>query len=439
MPGDRLEVEVEREPGAPAALARARVVAVIRPGEGRVEARCPVVGRCGGCPWQALDYAAQLARKRDDLARRIRAVPALRDAVVSPVHPVPGEPYGYRTKIQMPVGGRPGALEVGFYRPDRKELVAVDDCAVQHAEGNRIVREARAVLEGARVAPYVEATHQGVLRHILVRIDPGGERAALTLVCRTPALLARRDLAASLAAIRGVSGVYVNLQPARGNVVLGRETVRLVGRERLLLEVAGRRFLLSPTAFFQTSGPGAEALVERVRARLAGPYRTVVDLYGGVGLFARTLADRAERVLGVEENRAAVEDAVAGLRLELRLAREGRAPAPGGRIEFVAAPVERWLAGDPARPADAVVLDPPRAGAPPDVLRGLAARLRPREVAYVSCNPLALVRDLEALAGLGYRTAAVDPVDLFPHTPHLECVAHLVRHAAPSPRGRGPG
>jgi 23S rRNA (uracil1939-C5)-methyltransferase len=393
-----------------------------------VQPRCPVVGRCGGCPWQDVEYAAQLEAKREALVRDLRARPALAGVEVAPVEPISAEPYGYRTKIQMPVGGRPGGLAVGFFAPGTKDLVAVGDCAVQHPEGNRIVREARAILDRARVAPYDEARHAGILRYILVRLDGGGGRAALTLVCRTPALIGRRDLIARLAAIRGVTGVYLNVQPARGNVVLGRETVRLAGRERLLLEVAGRVFLVSPTAFFQTSAAGAEALVERVRSRLAGPYDVLVDLYCGVGLFARTLADRAKRIVGVEENRAAVEDARAGLRLEAtrRANAPGGEPASEARIELVAAPVEAWIAGAGLR-ADAVVLDPPRAGCPAGVLEGIAARLRPREIAYVSCNPAALARDLEVLALKGYRVHGVHPIDLFPHTPHVECVAHLSR------------
>ncbi len=425
VPGDRLEVAIERE-GQRAALARVR--RVIEPSPDRVAPRCPIVLRCGGCPWQAMEYAAQLEWKRALLAREVAARPALRGAEVGAVAPVPlPEPYGFRTKIQMVAGGRPGATEFGFYRPHGRAFVAAPDCAVQHPEGNRIVREARAVLDRERVAPYDERRHEGVLRHILVRLDGSGARAALTLVVRTPRFPRRAEVARGLAAIRGVTGVYMNVQPARSNVVLGRETLRLAGRARLLLEVAGMPFLLSPTAFFQTNAAAAEALVERVRARLPGPYASLLDLYCGAGLFARALADRARRVVGVEENRAAVEVARAGLALAA-----ARGAAPSAAIEFVAATAERYLARarGPGRAFDAAVVDPPRAGLDARVIDALAREVRPRRIVYVSCSTEALLRDLERFAAHGWRARAIDAVDMFPHTPHLECVATL-EHGPP--------
>jgi 23S rRNA (uracil1939-C5)-methyltransferase len=416
VPGDEVEVAIEHRTRA----ARfGRVLRVLAPAPARVEPRCPIVARCGGCPWQAIAYPVQLEAKWAALVRELRARPALREAPVSPVRGLPGEPYGYRTKIQMAVGGRAGALRIGFFRPHTHEIVDAPGCAVQHPEGNRIIAEARAILDRARIAPYDERRHEGVLRYLLLRVDGSGVRAALTLVVRTDRFPGRREVAEALAGIRGVTGVSMNVQPARGNVVLGRRTERLAGRERLLLEVAGMRFLLSPAAFFQTSAAAAEVLVERVRADLPGPYDTVVDLYCGAGLFARALADRARRVIGVEESRAAVEDALASLRLA-----DDRRDAAA--LEFVAAPARAWVArfsAERGRPVDAVVVDPPRAGLEEDVLEAIAARLRPRRLVYVSCSPETLIRDLELFAARGYRTKAIDPVDMFPHTPHLECVA----------------
>jgi 23S rRNA (uracil1939-C5)-methyltransferase len=420
VPGDRVELEVAHEARA---ATFAHVRRVLEPAPRRVEPRCPIVARCGGCPWQAVEYAAQLAWKREALARDAAARPALRGVAISPLAPVP-QPYGFRTKIQMAVGGRPGTLAVGFFRPHGREIVDAPECAVQHPEGNRIVREARAILDRERLPPYDERRHDGVLRHILLRIDKSGERAALTLVVRTARFFRRAEIARALAAIRGVTGVYLNVQPARGNVVLGRETVRLAGRSRLLVEVAGMPFLLSPTAFFQTSAAATEVLVARVRERLPGPWASILDLYCGAGLFARALADRARRVVGVEENRAAIEDAEAGLRFA---ASSGRAPEAA--IEFVAATAEGFLARE-GRRFEATVVDPPRAGLGPGVIEALARRVAPRRLVYVSCNPETLLRDLDRFAALGYRTLSIDPIDMFPHTPHLECVATL----EPAPR-----
>jgi 23S rRNA (uracil1939-C5)-methyltransferase len=411
-PGDRLEVAIEHE----SRVARfGRIARVLEPGPAREEPRCPIVLTCGGCPWQAVAYPAQLETKRARLLDALAAA-GLGEVPVAPVRAVP-DPYGYRTKLQLAVGGRPGALTAGFFRPHTHEIVDAPDCAVQHPEGNRILREARAVLDRARIPPYDEHRHAGVLRYLLLRIDGGGRRAALTLVVLTDRFHRRAEIVRDLARIEGLTGVYMNVQPARGNVVLGRRTVRLAGRERLLVEVAGMPFLLSPTAFFQTNAAAAEALVELVRARLPERRASILDLYSGVGLFARALAGRAARVVGVEESRAAVDDACASL----RLVAEGE-PVP----EFVAAPALAWIRRE-AAPVDALVVDPPRAGLEPEVLEAIPERLAPARIVYVSCSPESLLRDLAALAARGYRAVGIDPVDMFPHTPHLECVAVLER------------
>ena len=398
------------------------------PPEDRAVPRCPVVGTCGGCPWQPISYAAQLRLKRARLMGEIRTCTALRGLHVGEVQPVAGEPYGYRTKLQMPVGGRAGALELGFFMPHRKELVPVENCPVQHPEGNRILREAREILERAAIPPYDERRGHGTLRYLLLRIDGSGRRAALTLVCKTDRIPRRAELAAALLRIRGVVSVALNVQPAASNVVLGPRTFRLAGLQRVLVEVCGLRFLLSPQTFFQTSAAGTEALVATVLGLLEGPVGTLYDLYGGVGLFGRALADRAGRVVIVEESPAAVADAEASLRLQ----------APRAPVELVRSPVEAFLrrfrlgrrppgSEGTSGPGDAVVLDPPRAGAGEAAVRAIAERLAPARVLYVSCNPEALVRDLGTFAALGYQTHAIEPIDMFPHTPHLECVALLTR------------
>jgi len=413
VPGDRVMVGLDHD-GKGALYGR--VLSVIAPSPDRVEPRCSVVTRCGACPWQAARYEAQLRWKRDALERSARAYPALKDVpIAAPI--ALADPYGYRTKIQMPVGGRAGALEAGFFRAATKELVVPPEggCPVQHPLGNRIVAEALTILSKARIEPYDERRHEGTLRYLLLRVDGEGGKAALTLVVRDGRIPGRDGIAERLGRIPGVSGVYLNVQPARGNVVLGRRTERINGRERLLVSVLGRKFLLSPTAFFQTNAGGAAALVTRARAHLPGPYRTLADLYCGVGLFARSLADRAEEVLGVEENPAAIEDAIAGASFEKVT-----------NVGFLAAPALAW-ARVAEQPVDALVVDPPRSGLEEGLVDAIAGRLRPKALVYVSCNPATLLRDLALLAARGYKTTAIDPVDMFPHTPHLECVAALRR------------
>ncbi len=218
----------------------------------------------------------------------------------------------------------------------------------------------------------------------------------------------------------------LNVNDGPLSVLLGRTTRLLRGRPRLVEEIAGVRYLVSPAAFFQTSAFGAEALVEIVtRFAAPTPRSRVLDLYCGAGLFALALAGRSRAVVGIEEKAAAVRDATAAARLNRR--RNTRFFA--GRVETrlreaMAGGGGVGVAG--AGPFDVVVLDPPRAGCAPEVLAGIA-RAAPARIVCVSCDPDSLGRDLAALSAAGYALRAVAPVDMFPHTCHVEAVALLER------------
>jgi 23S rRNA (uracil1939-C5)-methyltransferase len=188
-------------------------------------------------------------------------------------------------------------------------------------------------------------------------------------------------------------------------------------------EVAGASFLISPTAFFQTNVRAAETLVELALAAIPAGV-DVLDLYAGAGLFAIPLARRGHRVVAIEENRAAVADGEVSARFNR---------VPPERLRFIARPVEQALAG--AR-ADVVVLDPPRDGCSPEVVDGVFGRVQPQRAVYVSCNPGALARDLEEIVANDYRVVSVQPVDMFPHTAHVETVVILDRSERSRRSGR---
>jgi 23S rRNA (uracil1939-C5)-methyltransferase len=194
--------------------------------------------------------------------------------------------------------------------------------------------------------------------------------------------------------------------------------MRLSGRSHVRETVAGMSFLVSPTAFFQTNVEAAETLVRIVLGETASlPPSHVLDLYAGSGLFSLPIASQGHRVVSVEENTQAVRDADANLRLN-RLS--------GARVRWIASRVEDALKTQSDEVALAV-LDPPRQGCPPNVLRSLFGQLRPDRVIYVSCNPEALASELPAILDLGYAIDRVRPVDMFPHTTHIETVVSLRR------------
>jgi 23S rRNA (uracil1939-C5)-methyltransferase len=230
---------------------------------------------------------------------------------------------------------------------------------------------------------------------------------------------------ATRAAMKAMTGaaetsLHVNIHPRNDKFVFGPDTRRVSGPARLRESIAGVTYLISPTAFFQTNIAAADVLVRLVLDAVPEDAR-VLDLYAGAGLFALPLASRGQTVVAVEANRAAVADGEASRDFN---------GIPAGRCRFIAQPVERAL--DRLR-ADAVVMDPPREGCAPQVLQRVCTGLRPRLVAYVSCNPEALARDLRVMTQAGYRIDSIQPVDMFPHTAHIEALAVLTRTSAVPP------
>ena len=416
VPGDVLDVEVE-------AIGRSdlwtRIVSIVKPSPSRIEPPCPVLDRCGGCPWQPVRYREQLAWK-SRMVREALDRPGLEGAEIHDVVGV-SPPVGYRTKLQMPVGGEPGALRLGFYAPRSHDLVPVADCVVQHPLAEQVRKAVVSILDRHHLAPYDEATRTGLLRTVLVRVAEGTGEVGAVLVVSDLAAFDWALLAAELTAIPDLTGVWVNenAPPSSGiggNAVLGEKTVHLSGARRLRDEVAGLAFQRNPMGFFQTNHRATVALIDAMRALMPETIGTLLDLYAGGGLFTHALCSRARDLHLVEAH----PDAVAASRATLRDA--GRAAAIHlGRAEDV---LPR-LAEAGLRP-DAVVCDPPRAGMDPAALAALAA-MAPKRIVLVSCHLKAFVRDVEAFVERGYALSEVRAIDMFPHTPHVETAGLLIR------------
>ena len=416
VPGDVLDVEVVSV-GKKEIWTRIR--RVVEPSPDRITPPCPILDRCGTCPWQAVRYRVQLQEKARHLRAALDAIPALAGApIADPIGTLP--PVGYRTKIQMPAGGRPGGLHLGFFAPRSHRLVRVDHCAVQSPIGEAVRNGLLTVLNRHRVSPYDEHRHEGELRAVLVRV---GEQTGALLVVTS---LESRDwalLAAELAAIPGLDGIWLNENPERTNAVLGSRSIHLAGARRLRDRVGDLPVERVPGGFFQTNHRASEVLVRVVR-ELAGPTPgAVLDLYAGGGMLAAAVGASATRLDLVESNPDAAGAARATLKLSgLDGGHVHRARAEDLIPDLVAGGT-RW---------DTVLVDPPRAGVAPEVMAALI-RAAPTRVVMVSCYQKTLLRDLQVLAASGWALTQVHPVDMFPHTPHLETVALLTRPASTAP------
>ena len=367
---------------------------------------------CGGCPLLHLPYETQLAQKQALVQRLL--------GQFGPVRPILGmqDPWQYRNKVIATVcPGPAGRLQSGFYAAGTHKITPVSRCLLHHPRLDEAVQAARAAAESCRWQPYNEDAGTGLVRHILARHSRAADQVLVCLVTAAPALPGSKAFVAKLRQLcPQVSTVVQNINPRRSSAVLGSAEKVLYGPGYIQDRLCGVTFRISAGSFYQINPAQTERLYQTAidLAGLDGS-QTVVDAYCGVGTIGLICAARASRVLGIERNPDAVRCAVQNAR------RSGIANA-----RFLCADASQALprlaaAGETP---DLVILDPPRAGSTPEFLNALC-RLAPRRAVYISCNPETQRRDLLFLTARGWRAEVIQPVDLFPHTEHVETVVLL--------------
>ena len=353
-------------------------------------------------------YAEQLAKKRKDLSRLLRMD-------VPPLIPSPSE-TGFRSKVSFVFAN--GVM--GHYALNSQRVIPIEECPVHHERGNEIAFALKSVF-GRFAHSGGPGSIRALLRHIIIRTTQDGRQASAMLVVARNDKALRAPVRKFLGSKEKPDGFFLNIHPTPGPYMVGDETIKIEGRSHVKEVVNGVSYLVSPTAFFQTNVGAAEHLVKVVMqavdeakgSSLQGKPLRVLDLYCGSGLFSLPIAIAGARVTAVEDNRQAIADAEANVRLNR---------IEPGRIRFIASRVEDAFARLGTDPWDVVVLDPPRTGCPPRVLSALFEEMRPARVVYVSCNPDALAAELPVILKTGYRVTRVQPVDMFPHTDHIETV-----------------
>jgi len=383
---------------------------------------CRHFGPCGGCDWQHLTYAEQLDRKHAQLTELLLATlgtsaPRV-ERFIGMQADVTGWPWAFRHKASFVFGESADhrSTIIGHYAANSNRVVPIVECPVHASRANELAFALHEHLARAKVTAAGPAL-RGVLRHLIVRTTrDGGEAVAMLVVTRNDKSL-RPPIRAFLASEDAPDGFYLNIHDKLGPYMVGRETMRLSGRSHVRETVGGVSFLVSPTTFFQTNVEAAETLLGLLLDAVpkSGPLN-VLDLYAGSGLFTMPLLSQGHRVTAIEENVQAMKDAEANVRLN-RLSAD--------RVRLLIARVEDALRRVHRDPFDLVILDPPRQGCPPDVLRSVFRRIRPPLVIYISCNPQALAAELPVILGEGYDIDRVQPVDMFPHTTHIEAFVTL--------------
>lgn len=413
-PGDKLTVRIVK---VLSSYCYGIIQEIVQPGPERIEPACPVCHRCGGCSLQHLSYQAELAEKERWVADALSRI----GGISLPVRPILSSPQitGYRNKAQYPIGkGKTGAC-CGFYAPRSHTLVPFENCLLQPPFFSDIARAVCRYIDRSGEEPYDEKSGTGLFRHLYLR---WGEATGQVMVCLVvngervpqPQLL----VSAVLSACPGVTSILVNTNKKNTNVILGEETRVLFGTPSIQDVLAGVEVEISPLSFYQVNRQGAE-LLYRQAAEMAdlGPEDILLDLYCGAGTIGLSMARRVKTLVGVEVVESAVRDA------DKNTERNGISNA-----RFLCADAgtaAARLEAEGLRPT-VVVMDPPRKGCDVATLAAVA-RMSPRRVVMVSCNPATMARDLKVLEEAGYRTEAVQPVDMFPRTAHVETVVLMSR------------
>ena len=372
--------------------------------------------KCGGCPMLGLDYAEQLKQKEAAVRKLV--------GKYGPVAPIRGaeNPCHYRNKVISTFAVGPGGkLVSGIYAAGTHKVLPVESCLLQDEVLDTVMQAVRAAASTCRYQPYNEDKGTGLLRHCLLRRGVVSGQVMVVLVTAQPVLPGAKNFVRALLAEAEkrhvpVTTVVQNYNPRRTSVVLGEEEKVLYGKGFILDTLCGKTYALSPRSFYQINHDQTEVLYGLAveAARLTGK-EVVLDAYCGIGTIGLTASGRAKQVVGVELNRDAVRDAIGNARHnDVKNAR------------FFAADATQWIteAAAAGQRADVIFMDPPREGSTPQFIESVA-RMAPKRVVYVSCNPETMARDLALLTAKGYRAEGFTPVDLFPQTAHCETIVLL--------------
>jgi 23S rRNA (uracil1939-C5)-methyltransferase len=416
LPGDRVRARVTK---VKRSHAEAIATAVLEPGPQRVDAPCAHFPACGGCRFQDLAYEAQLAQKQAQVRDALQRLGGIAEPPLEEIVPCRPEVFHYRNKLEYSFAQTPDGPALGFHRAGRwDEVLEIEKCWLTTEIGNDLRDAVRDWAREEGLEAYSQADGTGYLRHLVVREGRNTGRVLVQLVTAPGERFETGYLVEVLRRFPQVASVHWSINDTPSEVT-NLPTRLLFGEEWIEEELCGLRFRVRPNAFLQTNTAMAEELYRLAAgaAALRGD-ETVWDLYCGIGTIGLTLARDALTVWGIEVS----EESVACALENAELNGIGNAAFFAGNVGQV---VEELL--DRSGPPDVVVVDPPRAGLAGKALRRLGRIGAPRLV-YVSCNPTTFASDAKALCEeYGYELARIRPVDMFPHTPHVESVALLER------------
>ena len=393
------------------------IVEIIEKSPFRVERKCSEsLRQCGGCQIQELDYQKQLDVKTNEVKQVISRIGKLDDVVI---HDTLGmeHPFRYRNKAQFPIQKKDNMPVIGFYKKKSHDLISTDECIIQHEVNDKIIKIIKTYIRAYNVSIYDEKTHKGLLRHLVTKVGFTTGEVMIVLVANGKKLPYLKELASVLKEnIPGFKTLVVNVNTQKTNVILGKENIGAYGDGMIRDYIGELVFEISPLSFFQVNPLQTEVLYNKaLEYANLGENDTVFDIYCGIGTISLFLAQKAKKVYGIE----IVEDAIKDAKRNAKINNMDNVEFYVGKAEEVVPKMYKE-----GKRANVVVVDPPRKGCDEKVLDTIVS-MEPDRVVYVSCNPSTLARDLAYLNERGYKCHEIQPVDMFPHSVHVENVAWL--------------
>lgn len=414
LPGELAAVKIVK---LQKTFAYGKLMSIIRHSGSRVTPQCDIMNRCGGCQLQHLDYKAQLENKTQMVKDVMERIGGFKDV---PVHDAIGmeEPWRYRNKAQFPVGFSDDVV-IGFYANRSHDIIDTDKCVIQDEINDKVIETFKKYLKKFKVSIYNEQSGKGLVRHIVTRKGFKTDEVMICIVANGDSLPHSDYLVEHiLDNVSGIKSIVLNINKKQTNVILGDKNTVIYGEEAIYDYIGPFKFRISPNSFFQVNPVQTDVLYNKALeyANLSGN-ETVFDAYCGIGTISLFLSQKAKKVYGVEIVPQAIDNA-----------KENAVLNGVDNVDFLLGESEVIIPEMYKKGirADVIVVDPPRKGCGQELLDVIVEMQCPR-VVYVSCNPATLARDLKYLAEKGYRVQEVQPVDMFPHTSHVETVVLMSR------------
>lgn len=374
---------------------------------------CTLYKKCGGCQLQNMTYSEQLSFKQAKCIKTLGTFCHVEEIIGME------KPYHYRNKVQAAFTNRNGKIVSGVYQSASHRIVAVDDCKIEDKIADDIIVEIRKLLPRFKLNAYNEDTGRGFLRHVLVKRGFNTGEVMVVLVTPSSLFPKRNEFINELLRRKPeITTIVQNINNKKTSLVLGKDEIVLFGKGYIEDILCGKRFRISPASFYQINPVQTEKLYSKaIQYAKLSKDDVVLDAYCGIGTIGMIASDYCKQVLGVELNPDAVNDAKINAKLN-----------KVDNIKFICADAGKLMVelAEVNEKVDVVLMDPPRAGSDIPFLKSIV-RLSPKKVVYVSCNPDTQKRDLTYLLKNGYKVKKIQPVDMFPHTSHVESVALLTK------------